>query len=378
MASCTIDAMTAPATRDSRPAASSPDRPLALYWGDDAYGLEAATAALRARMAETLGSAPERWRTRGDGASAANTIAQLTERLATGSMFGAGTLAVVSGIGPLVKRGVDRDAFIDLFERIAPGNGLVLIEETDSGRKDPPHRLVVDAVTAHGGDVRRFQAPTAGGLSAWIERRAGERGLTLGQGAARELAGRVGGFVTENDVDRRRQGQIAAMELDKLALYRPDAAISADDVRALVPEAVPGSVWAFTDAVGMRRVGRTLELLERLLATTPEPVLISVLHRRIRELLEVSDRLAQGEPAGSLARSMKLNPFRAERLVEQARMWRTAELETALGGLVEVDATVKGAPGRPIGDAQHRLAFVLWVTESVARPGGGAASGGRG
>ena len=276
-------------------------------------------------------------------------------------------MAVVVGIGPLVKRGADRDAFVELFERIAPGNGLVLIEETDTGRKEPPHKAVVDALKAHGGEIRRFQAPTAGGLSRWIDDRARERGLDLTQGSAQELARRVGAFVSEADVDRRRQGQIAAMELDKLALYRPGSAITPDDVRALVPEAVPGSVWAFTDAVGMRRVGIAMEVLERLLETTPEPVLIAVLHRRVRELLEIADRLANGEKPGSLVRTMRLNPYRAERLVEQARTWTVSELEDALGALVEVDATIKGAPGRPLGEAQHRLAFVLWLIEHVGR-----------
>ena len=74
------------------------------------------------------------------------------------------------------------------------------------------------------------------------------------------------------------------MELDKLALYRGTAPIGPDDVTALVAEAVPGSVWAFTDAVGERRVEQALELLDRLLEATPEPVLLAVLHRRVREL----------------------------------------------------------------------------------------------
>ncbi len=358
--------MTETAKRDSRPAPSA-DRPLAFFWGDDAFGLESATDLVRTRMTEQLGSPPERWRTRGDGPSPATTIALLTERLATGSMFGAGTLAVVTGIGPLVKRKEDREAFVGLFPRIAPGNGLIVLEETESGRKDAPHRPVVEAITEHGGTVHRFQAPTAGGLSAWIGRQAGERGLTLEPGAARELAGRVGGFVTENDVDRRRQGQIAAMELDKLALYRPDGSISAADVQALVPEAVPGSVWAFTDAVGTRNGAQAIRLLERLLEITPEPVLLAVLHRRIRELLEVASRLSAGETDGSLVRVMKLHPYRAGELIRQARSWQESELEEALGALVELDATVKGAPGRPVGDAQHRLAFTLWVTDRVMR-----------
>ena len=45
--------------------------------------------------------------------------------------------------------------------------------------------------------------------------------------------------------------RIASMELDKLALYRAGAQVTADDVRALVAEAVPGSIWAFTDAIGV-------------------------------------------------------------------------------------------------------------------------------
>ncbi len=365
--------MTAPATRDARPGPPA-STSLAFYWGDDAYGLEAATAAFRERMAAGLGEPPERWRTRGDAGSPATILSAITERLATAPMFGAGTLVVVGGAGPLVRRGEDRDALLALLDRIAAGNALVIVEETDAGRREPPHRPVVEAIAARGGDVRRFQAPSAGGLTAWVEARARERGLALAPGAAKELATRVGGFVTENDIDRRRQGQLAAMELDKLALYRPDGPIAADDVRALVAEAVPASIWAFTDAIGMRRTGRAIEMLERLLVTTPEPVLLAVLHRRIRELLEIAYRLAEGEAAGSLVRTMKLNPYRAEQLVRQARAWTAAELEEALHGLVEVDATVKGAPGTPVGDAQHRMAFVLWLTERVAPPTDGSAS----
>jgi DNA polymerase-3 subunit delta len=156
------------------------------------------------------------------------------------------------------------------------------------------------------------------------------------------------------------------MELDKLMLYRPDGPASVDDVRALVAEAVPSSLWALADAVGLRRRSRAAQLLERHLDATPEPVIVTVLHRRLRELIEVADRLAAGEPPGSLVRSMKLNPYRAERLVQQARLWTVPELARAIDRLVEVDAVVRGAPGTGQGDAQHRLAFSLWLEESVA------------
>ena len=277
-----------------------------------------------------------------------------------------------------MRKGSDRDAIAGILGIIAEGNGLVVVEETDSGKKDPPSKALADAIRAAGGEVRRFEAPREGALAGWLEARARERGIGLGPGAARELATRVGGFVREGDVDRRNQGRLAVMELEKLSLrHASDAtgngsaspSVSVEDVRDLVPEVVPGSIWAFVDAVGMRQRARGLELLERLFEATPEPVLLAVLHRRLRELLEVADRLASGETPGSLVRSMRLQPFRAETLARQARAWTIGELAGALEGLLELDALVKGVGGVAAGEGQVRLAFDLWLADRVAATG---------
>lgn len=355
--------------------------PIAYFWGDDSFGIEAAVDGFRADPAVFPAGAPERWRLRADAGDAVRTLGELRSRLATGTMFGAGTLAILSNAGPLVRKGADRDLLIETIGLIADGNGLVVAEETDSGKKEPPAKALADAVRAAGGQVRRFEAPREGALAGWIEARARERGIALGQGAARELATRVGGFVREGDVDRRNQGRLAVMELEKLGLLHAVAesgggathgaavAVTVDDVRALVPEAIPGTIWGFVDAVGMRQRKRALDLLEPLLEATPEPVLLAVLHRRLRELIEVADRLATGETPGSLVRSMKLQPFRAETLARQARAWTVPELADALEGLLELDARVKGVGGTTAADGQIRLAFDLWVSDRVGSSG---------
>src|SRR6185369_10768234 len=248
-----------------------------------------------------------------------------------------------------------------------PGNGLAIVEETESGAKDPPSKALSEAIRTAGGEVRRFEAPRQDALAAWIEQRARERGIKLAGGVARELATRVGGFVREGDVERQQQGRIAVMELEKLALrHAGPGPITVGDVQDLVAEAVPGSVWAFVDAVGQRRRDRALELLERLIDEKPAPVLLAVLHRRLRELVEVQDRLERGESPGSLVRSMRLQPFRAETLAGQAKAWSGPELDAALDGLVELDAQVKGVGGRASTEARDRLAFDLWITDRVA------------
>ena len=282
-------------------------------------------------------------------------------------MFGGGSIAILRGAGGLIRSNDARDQLLGSIDTIAPGNGLAIVEETDSGVKDPPSKVLSEAIRSKGGEVRRLEAPRQEALAAWIEARARERQLKLGPGAARELATRVGGFVREGDVERQQQGRIAVMELEKLALRRASGeAIGVDDVQALVAEAVPGSMWAFVDAVGMRERNRALELLERLIDDKPAPVLLAVLHRRIRELIEVQDRLERGESPGSLVRSMRLVPFRAETLARQAKGWTGPELDRALEGLVELDAQVKGVGGRRSTDARDRLAFDLWITDRVA------------
>lgn len=245
----------------------------------------------------------------------------------------------------------------------------MVLEEASSSDRDPPSKVVSDAIRAAGGEVRQIRAPREDGLAAWIDARARERQIKLGSGVARELATRVGGFVREGDVDRQQQGRVAVMELEKLALRHVDEEpVTIEDVRALVPEAVPGSMWAFVDAVGTRQRGKALELLERLIDDKPAPVLLAVLHRRLRELIEVQDRLERGESPGSLVRSMRLQPFRAETLARQARVWTQPELDAALEGLVELDAQVKGVGGHRSTDARDRLAFDLWITDRVSSP----------
>jgi DNA polymerase III delta subunit len=341
---------------------------LAYFWGDDELAAARAVDQLQAALSAESGIPVERWDLRGERTRAGELIAQLYERVATPAMFGGGALAVVSNPGMLAVSAEHRSGLLAAIASLAPGNGLVLLDASQSGAKAPTQKRLADAIGAAGGTVRKFESPRRGALAGWVEAEARARGLELATGAAKTLAERIGGFVDLNDVERRHQTRIASIELDKLALYRGSSPITADDVRALVAEAVPTSVWAFTDAVGERRAQGAVDLLDQLLEDTPEPVLLAVLHRRIRELLELGDRLSAGERLPAAAKAMGIaSDYRAQTLAAQARAWTTSELTAALDGLVELDAMVKGAPGAGQDEAQRRLAFSLWAMDHVSR-----------
>jgi DNA polymerase-3 subunit delta len=230
-------------------------------------------------------------------------------------------------------------------------------------------KRIWDPLQAAGAIAEAAWAPRPATLGRWIDQEARQRSLDIEPAAIRRLAERLGDRVTEGDVDRRHLSRIASMELDKLALRHAldGAAVSAEDVDALVAEATPASVWRLTDAFGERRMADALAALDRLLPTTPEPVLLAALHRRVRDLLEVGDRSAAGEKPRDIVAATGLHPYVAEKLQGQAARWTMDELARALRGLLELDARVKNVPGSAADAAQRRLAFVLWVRRHAPR-----------
>ena len=281
---------------------------------------------MAAALGAQHGGIVERVEVRGDRNQAGVQIGQLQQLVTTQSMFGGGTLAVVTNAGALAVRNEDRAGLLALLPLVAPGSGVVFVEASPSGAREPGQKRLVDGVKAAGGEIRGFKAPKAGELAGWIEAEARERGMRLGPGAARELATRIGAFVTDNDVDRRNQTMIADRELDKLALYRPDATGRGRGRRGARRRGDAGLGLGVHRRRRPARRRPRVELLDRLVEATPEPVLLAVLHRRIRELLEVADRLAAGEKESGLPRAMGIHAFRAEKLAVQARRWTLPEL----------------------------------------------------
>lgn len=335
---------------------------IGVFWGDDGYGLETAVDGIARRLAADDGTGPGRRRLQGSSTSAA----EIAELVATAPLFGGGTLVVVADPYPLVRSEDGTAALRRALDAVAPGNGLVFIAALERVARTPPAYIgaLRDQVLERGGEARELRAPTEGRFAAWIEARAAERGVRLGRGAAQELATRVGGSVREGDVDRRRMGQLAVTELEKLALYRGDAEVSVADVAALVPEAIPASSWAFLDAVGERNVRRAVGLLPGLLESLPEPVVVAQLHRRIRELAIARDAATSGSTPAQLMKMLgSSSGFVAQKLVAQSSRWTSAELEAALGGVLDLDDRIKGAT--PSTESQRRLAFTLWLAERV-------------
>jgi DNA polymerase III delta subunit len=355
---------------------------LAYFWGEDAWSIERAGRDFRAALEATAGQPYDVWRTSGDDDDASGetsgrrrdrVIDGIAEHLAISPMFSAGTLVIVRQPGSLVREAAARERVIRIASDVAPGNALAFLDLSAAGGSGAAGQQALrDTINALGGAVRDFPALSRERMESWITTRAKELDITFAPGAAHLLAERVGAYVREGDVDRRRMSELANGELEKLALYRPNGTVTREDVDALVTEAVPGSTWAFLDALGSRRSGEAATLLRRLLDEgTPMQVLTTQIHRRLRELVVVLDHVVVGTRPTDLVRELKLQPYRAQKLTEQARTWAQPDLDRALSELLELDMLSKGiaVDGSPmtISDDRAQLALIAWIGETVSR-----------
>jgi len=361
--------------------------PVAWFWGEDAWSIDRAVSDFGRRLGADAGQPLDTWRAPGeddgDGAETGGAakrrgriLEEIAARLGTATLFGGGTLVVVRQPGWIARETAGKARLAALIGDVAPGNALVFAELAGQDGKVPASTDELRAaVAATGGTVTQFGAIGRERMVGWLERRGRELGITLAPGAAQLLAERVGATVREGDVDRRRQSELANAELEKLALYRPYGTVSREDVAELVAEAIPGSTWAFLDAVAHRRAGEAARLADRLLADgTVLPVLTTQLHRRLRDLILVRDHLDAGTRPPDLVKALKLQPFRAQKLAEQASTWTALELEAALAGLVELDLRSKGisTDGSTVqmSDERDALAVSLFLAEHTATHGG--------
>lgn len=357
---------------------------LAYLWGEDAWAIDHAATACATELADP-GMPLAIWRvsldddTEDAGAGSvarrrARLLDEVASRLGTATLFGDGTLVVLRQPGGLLREQASRERTLGLLDLVAPGNALCVTDLVAQDAREPAAQgMLRDAIGAAGGVVRQFPALDRTRMEQWLGTRAAELGIRLGAGAAQLLAQRVGAHVREGDVDRRRQSELANAELEKLALYRPGGEIGREDVEELVPEAIPGSVWGFLDAVAARRGADASMVATRLLSSgTPLPVIVAQLHRRVRELVQVREHLDAGTRPPELVRVMRLAPFRAQKLAEQASAWDAPSLDRALLGLVELDLRSKGISltggAVRMDDDVDALGLQLWIAEHVVAP----------
>lgn len=184
-------------------------------------------------------------------------------------------------------------------------------------------------------------------LSAWLVSQAQQRGGQVSSEVALLLIARLG-------TNRWR----LLSELERLLLQYP--MLTAAAIEGEVDASVMGEIFVMLDALAQGAPRRTIEQLERLLASgNSEFYLLTMLAYQFRTLLVVAVGLAEGKTQQALAREAKLHPYVVEKNMAIARRLSPTILIEALTRIMATDYAIKE------GRVEARTALVMLVLNLV-------------
>ena len=250
---------------------------------------------------------------------------QILEVLGTPTLLGGRRLVVVNDAHELKKDA--RDELERYIEDPAPSAVLVLVA---SGRT--PLTKVVEKT----GAVVTLDVPRGRKLVSWLRERARIRGLKLDERGAWAAIDAIGAELRDLD---------AALD-QLLAALGPSAVVGAAEVRRAFPRLADERIFAFTDAVGERRLPVAMTTLRRLLEQEDAPLMVfGALASHVRRLVVARSYADAG--ARAVGDALGLPEWRAKRLHQQARSYRQEELTDAMQVLAETDLEMKGGDLSP-------------------------------
>jgi DNA polymerase-3 subunit delta len=210
-----------------------------------------------------------------------------------------------------------------------PSKTVCLVFETglpaDRGKK------IFQAVKA-AGEVIEFTRPRKEELVGWLLRRAAREGKKMAPAAADLLISRAGTGMT-----------LLANELQKLIVFAGEREIiTREDVLLLSPRLTEENIFAVVDSLGERRAQKALAGIRDLLAAgEPPPVILAMVARQFRLLLQAKELAAKGAKVSHLAEELKVPLFVAKKITQQSAGFSSARLEEILRRLLEMDVAVK-------------------------------------
>lgn len=316
-----------------------------ILHGDDDFSLEQDVRNLRSKMGDDNGDLNT---SEFEGASAS--AAEVINAVCSYPFLSDKRLVIVKGMITWITRkgaGETGKKAVELLANALPTlpewARLVFIERD---KLSDSNKLVKLARELSNGYEKAFAAPSDS--TGWILRRAKDAYATeIQPPAAAALASVIG-----NDLRR------ADNELIKLVSYVDGArAITEEDVSLLTPYVAEAEIFKMVDALAEGRAGAALQMLHRLLMEKDnDPFKIyGMIIRQFRLLLTAKEFLVGGGFPNQMGEALKMNPYVAKKMAQQARAFSLPQLEQVYRALLDNDIRMK------TGRIEPRLALDLLV-----------------
>jgi DNA polymerase-3 subunit delta len=259
-------------------------------------------------------------------------------------------LVVVEETTQRYKSAADQEKFLSMLGELSQTTALALVEYKTLTEKN--WLLKWANKEKERAYVRAYSVPQGAKMADWIRKYAIEQGGEFSFQAAALLA--------EGVQDSPRA---ATLEVDKLLAYvNYQRLVDVDDVEAAAAfGGGPVDYFAFLDAIAARNSRKAMDMLEKLLDERDHIALFFSLVGHFRLVLQAREIYDNGGQDQEIARQLKIHPYRAKKMLAQARTLPLKTLEEIYLRLQSLDQEIK------IGKIKPSLALETLVMALSAR-----------
>lgn len=254
-----------------------------------------------------------------------HSLAKLNNFLCNASFFAARKMAVFYGIDELDAE--DRQKLFRLSEEVSDSSILVLVSNESNIKKDNFMKALAEK--AHG---IACHLPFEKDLPQWVESRMKKLGKTIEKDAVHLLIERAG-----------KDAALMNSAVEQLALYTgQESRILLAHAQALLGRSVQADAFRLLDLLLEKKLRSALENLEILLLEGAKIYeIIGALSGQVERLSRARAMMDEGFPSESISAELKLHPFFAGRILEQAEKVPKVRYRKIFKYLLECDEAVK-------------------------------------
>ncbi|HHW31554.1 MAG TPA: DNA polymerase III subunit delta [Clostridiaceae bacterium] len=235
-----------------------------------------------------------------------------------------------------------KDSDMDFFKKIPTFTCLVFYEE------EIDKRLKIVNAVKNNGLIVEFEYQNSTELVKWVIKVFN----TYNKKISEELAAQLVNYCEPAMTD-------ILNEINKIILYMGDRKVAnANDLEQVCTKSIKSKIFDLTDAISEKNSTRALKLLnDMVLLKEPIPKIIFMIARQFRLILEMKLMLNDKVNIKTVASKLKIHPFIAGKIANQAKRLSTDTLKKALERTYELDGDIK------TGKINDRIAVELLIAE---------------
>lgn len=315
----------------------SPQTPPIIYifHGDDEYAIRGEVRELKHRLGENMIAELNTITLEGSSV----TLEELQLAACAIPFFNERRMVILHHPLAMMRRGIDKDRFLDLLLTVPQSTALLLVEEQpltswQMRREQKIHWLEEWALQNKDRVyLKEFTLPKRSALVQWVM----DRAVQCGGQITRQAADTLVRFVGDDN-------RILDLELTKLLEYVDYArAVDVEDVERLTTSVRSADIFALTDAIGSKNRKLAIELFHDLLSKSDPSHIMGMVVRHFRSLILVEECLRKNFSENEISKKLNLRDFVVRKLVNQARFYTQQELDEIYRKLLDLDVLIKSS-----------------------------------